>query len=292
MSALVSGAPETKDIARRLGLSYHTVRTHLDHAFEKLGVNNRTDAALKWVREGHDMTKLTVAEVFGPTVQGEGPSAGQRAAFVRLGRCNLDCAWCDTPFTWDWQGKNGVTYDPAVELRDVTVADVVAKVRDMRVGLVVVTGGEPMLQRSGLTALVTEFQLQSDPPRVEIETNGTQVPWRALWPAQFNVSPKLASSGVDRARAWKQDAVEALRMSGRALFKFVIGSDEDIRDVETFVAVYSIDPSSVWLMQQSPFGSSALPDLTAREVAEYAIERGWNFTDRLHVRLWGQERGR
>ena len=33
---------------------------------------------------------LVVSEVFGPTFQGEGPSLGQRAAFVRLGRCNLD----------------------------------------------------------------------------------------------------------------------------------------------------------------------------------------------------------
>ncbi len=61
---------------------------------------------------------LLVAEVFGPTFQGEGFSLGCRAAFVRLGRCNLDCGqgagatWaCDTPYTWDW-----ARYDPAVEL--------------------------------------------------------------------------------------------------------------------------------------------------------------------------------
>src|SRR4029450_7825218 len=56
--------------------------------------------------------ELVVSEVFGPTFQGEGPSVGRRAGFVRLGRCNLDCSWCDTPYTWDWE-----RHDPAVELR-------------------------------------------------------------------------------------------------------------------------------------------------------------------------------
>ena len=46
-----------------------------------------------------DPLTLVVAEVFGPTVQGEGPSAGRRASFIRLGGCNLHCDWCDTKFT-------------------------------------------------------------------------------------------------------------------------------------------------------------------------------------------------
>ena len=78
---------------------------------------------------------LVVSEVFGPTVQGEGPSLGKRAAFLRLGRCNLDCAWCDTPFTWKWD-----EYDPAVELRERPVDEVVAEIAAMAVDRVVVTG--------------------------------------------------------------------------------------------------------------------------------------------------------
>src|SRR2546426_6013433 len=43
--------------------------------------------------------QLIVSEVFGPTFQGEGPSVGHRAGFVRLGRCNLTCEWCFVPET-------------------------------------------------------------------------------------------------------------------------------------------------------------------------------------------------
>lgn len=42
---------------------------------------------------------LLVAERFGPTLQGEGPSVGQPSLFIRLSRCNLSCAFCDTPYT-------------------------------------------------------------------------------------------------------------------------------------------------------------------------------------------------
>ena len=40
--------------------------------------------------------ELVVSEIFGPTWQGEGPSLGRRCGFVRLGRCNLACTFCDT----------------------------------------------------------------------------------------------------------------------------------------------------------------------------------------------------
>ena len=46
---------------------------------------------------------LIVSEIFGPTIQGEGPFSGRRAFFLRLGICNLRCTFCDSKFTWDWE---------------------------------------------------------------------------------------------------------------------------------------------------------------------------------------------
>src|SRR3954451_15026034 len=81
--------------------------------------------------------ELVVSEIFGPTFQGEGPSIGRRCGFVRLGRCNLACTWCDTKYTWDWS-----QYDPSVELHRRSVDDIVDAVAAMDVPMVVITGGE------------------------------------------------------------------------------------------------------------------------------------------------------
>ena len=78
---------------------------------------------------------LVVNEVFGPTVQGEGPSAGRRCGFVRLGRCNQACTWCDTAYTWDW-----ARYDPAVELHELSVEEVLARLDEMDVDMIVSVG--------------------------------------------------------------------------------------------------------------------------------------------------------
>ena len=238
------------------------------------------------------MTELAVSEVFGPTVQGEGPSAGRRAWFVRLGRCNLDCAWCDTPYTWDWKGKLGVAYDPATEVRRMDL-DAVARLLPTEAdgALLVVTGGEPMLQAGALLRLVQWAAF--DGWDVEVETNGTREPAAALAAyARFNVSPKLAHSGVDQAQAIVPQALEAfaaLAMVGRATFKFVVQQPSDLDEVDSLVLRFNIPDSAVWVM---PEGRSALEVAVGLgSVARPAIERGWNVSNRLHVQLWGDRRG-
>lgn len=44
-------------------------------------------------------------EIFA-SIQGEGASAGRACTFVRLSRCNLACEWCDTAYTWRFEGDN------------------------------------------------------------------------------------------------------------------------------------------------------------------------------------------
>src|SRR5204863_10000958 len=137
---------------------------------------------------------LVVSEVFGPTWQGEGPSLGRRCGFVRLGRCNLACTWCDTPYTWDW-----ARYDPAVELHRRMVTEVVSELDAMGIDMVVISGGEPLLQQSHLAPLLAAAEQRQW--RIEVETAGTLAPAAALDAVdRFNVSPKLANSGnpVDR----------------------------------------------------------------------------------------------
>ncbi len=209
---------------------------------------------------------LLVSEVFGPTFQGEGFSLGRRAAFVRLGRCNLDCGkgagatWaCDTPYTWDWE-----RYDPAAELAEVTVDEVVARVAAMGVDRVVVT--------------------------VEVETNGTiaPLPEVAALVERFNVSPKTANSGVPASRALRRPALEALRDTGRAVFKFVVADVAELDDVAEVVDTFGLSP--VMVMAAGTTSEEILD--RGRKLADPVLARGWHLTTRLHVLLWGDERCR
>ena len=224
---------------------------------------------------------LVVAEVFGPTVQGEGPSAGRLAAFVRLGRCNLACAWCDEPHTWDWS-----RYDPGVELSHRPTGDVLAQLDGIGAPLLVVTGGEPLLQQPRLVPLLQGAKQRGW--EVEVETSGTIAPTLADGLVdRYNVSPKLASSGNPRERRYVPEVLRSFRDSGRAVFKFVVAEAGELDEVAEMVDECGL--ADVWVM---PEGTEA--DVVAarlRRLAPHVIARGWNLTSRLHVMIWGDRRG-
>jgi 7-cyano-7-deazaguanosine (preQ0) biosynthesis protein QueE len=226
---------------------------------------------------------LVVSEVFGPTFQGEGPTLGRRAAFVRLGRCNLDCTWCDTPYSWDWD-----RYDPAVELSERPFGDVVAEVEAMGVDRVVITGGEPLLQQQRLQPFLDAAVTRGW--AVEIETNGTIAPTAATVAAveRFNVSPKTSNSGVASDRAVVPDALAALVASGKAAFKFVATGVADLDEIAALVDAHGLAP--VYVMPEGT--DAATVTAGGKALADAVAARGWHLTTRLHILLWGNQRGR
>jgi len=227
--------------------------------------------------------ELSVSEVFGPTFQGEGPSAGRLAMFVRLGRCNLDCRWCDTAFTWDWS-----RFDPAVELHRRTVGELVGELDRINAPLLVVTGGEPLLQQRGLVPLLETAGERGW--RVEVETNGTLMPDERLRSlvGQWNVSPKLANSGVELSRRWRPHAVQALAATGRAIGKFVVEHADELDEVAELATAGNL--ADVWILPQATDADSLRRRMAA--LAPEVLGRGWNLSGRLHIELWGDVRGR
>ena len=221
---------------------------------------------------------MIVSEIFGPTFQGEGPSVGRRAGFVRLGRCNLDCEWCDSRFSWDW-----AKYDPDRELSTWTTADVLLRLEAMAVDLVVITGGEPLLQQRHLVPLLEGCRQRGW--RVEVETNGTVAPTVAV--SQWNVSPKLANSGISVDRRYRPAVLRAFEATGRAVFKFVVTGTGDLDEVDGMVEECGL--RNVWIM---PEGTDAAA-VTARlaDLAQPVLARGWHLTPRLHILIWGDRRG-
>lgn len=230
--------------------------------------------------------KLIVAESFGveqPTFQGEGPNSGEPALFIRLSRCNLTCGWCDTKYTWDWS-----QFDPRKESKRLTVADGLAWALASEVELVVITGGEPLLQQNKLIPLV--HGLLAAGKRVEFETNGTIAPDPKLLAdrTRFNVSPKLANSDVDEDKRIVPDALEAFAASGRAVFKFVTRTVAELDEIGALVDRYGLDP--VWVMPEGTTPEGLIE--TTRVLAGAVAARRWHFTPRLHVLAFPEARGR
>lgn len=229
------------------------------------------------------MTPVTVSEVFGPTVQGEGPLTGRLAVFVRLGRCDLDCSWCDTPYTWDRS-----RFDMETELTETTVDRVLIEVAGLVAGslpVLVITGGEPLLQRAAVVDLASSW-----PGTVQIETNGRHAPPVGLDPDVLIVaSPKLGNSGVDISRAIQPAKLAGLNNWG-AHFKFVVSTPACVDSVDQLVGDVGIDRSRVWLMPEGTTGGEVL-DRT-RWLVDQCLPRGYQLSTRLHTLLWGNERAR
>lgn len=202
---------------------------------------------------------------------------------MRLGRCNLDCTWCDTPYTWDWD-----RYDPARELRRESVAIILAQLDAMAPEIVAVTGGEPLLQQRRLIPLLQGCAARGWP--VEVETNGTVTPDNRLVALvqQWNVSPKLANSGVPLDKRIRPEALASLRTTGAAVFKFVATQAADLDEVRDLVEAHELEP--VWIMPEGTDPTTLLEH--TRQLAGPVLDRGWNLTPRFHVLLWGDERGR
>ncbi|MFM5930973.1 MAG: 7-carboxy-7-deazaguanine synthase QueE [Novosphingobium sp.] len=230
-------------------------------------------------------------EIFA-SVQGEGSSAGRACAFVRLSRCNLACEWCDTAYTWRFEGDNrphrdGIDFERTANQVTLDEDDVAARIAALGRLRLVVTGGEPLLQAPALARMLALLP----GIHVEVETNGSIAPPAVLdgLVHQWNVSPKLAHSGNPRDLALRPEALRAFAADPRATFKFVIASEDDLAEVREIADAYAIPCSRIWLMPEGR--SSAIIRERGAWLAEYCSKNELNFSDRLHIHLFGDTRG-
>jgi 7-carboxy-7-deazaguanine synthase len=222
---------------------------------------------------------LKIAELF-YSLQGEGALVGVPSVFIRTSGCNLRCSWCDTPYT-SWQPEG----------TDLTLDQIVDEVRAHPARHVVVTGGEPMM----LPELVPlTVRLRALGLHITVETAGTV--FRPVVCDLMSISPKLSNSTPagpwaeqhDRLRT-RHDAL--LELMGRYPYqlKFVIERPGDMGEVRALLAALRVDREHVILM----------PEGTERErlreravwLAEICKEEGFRFSPRLHVDLYGNQRG-
>ncbi|WP_188769968.1 7-carboxy-7-deazaguanine synthase QueE [Novosphingobium endophyticum] len=234
-------------------------------------------------------------EIFA-SLQGEGPSMGRPSTFVRLSRCNLACIWCDTAYTWRFEGDNrphrdGLSFERKANQIVLGEEDVAERIAALPPDRLVVTGGEPLLQGAALARMIGALDASRPGMHIEIETNGTVAPHPALDHRvhQYNVSPKLAHSGNPADLALIPERLAAWAAEARAWFKFVIASPEDVEEVRALQQAHAIPGSRIFLMPEGR--SSDVIRARSAWLAEICGELGYRFTDRLHIHLWGDTRG-
>lgn len=94
-----------------------------------------------------------IVEIF-ESLQGEGFNTGMPSIFIRFGKCNLTCPWCDTNYN---------------QFEQWTLNEILAKVRSYTAKNIIITGGEPTIQPN-LSLLLNQLKIEGY--FLAIETNG------------------------------------------------------------------------------------------------------------------------
>lgn len=184
---------------------------------------------------------IRISEIFGPTVQGEGPLIGRPTVFVRTGGCDYRCRWCDTlyavlpEFREDW-----TLMTPTAILREVERLSGTARV------LVSLSGGNPALQP--LAPLIEQGHQKGHTFALETQGSVAQ-PWFAAldW---LILSPKPPSSGM--ATDWQalDDCVAAAKSGTQRVVKVAVFDDGDYRYAQLVANRYPALP--VYLQVGNP----------------------------------------
>lgn len=242
---------------------------------------------------------LIVSESF-YSIQGEGPTAGFPAVFLRLAGCNLRCEGftyrdpitqehlgCDSKHVW----RSG---------QRMTFCEIQSKWQEqgwlekLKQGAhLIITGGEPILQQRALLPFLESLDaICGKKIFIEIETNATLALCVELLQRidQFNVSPKLAHSRESAFKAYQPHVLQALFATEKSFLKFVIASPEDIDEIiKKYVSPFDFPRSRVWLMPEG--GTAAAIHAKKPWLVELCKEQLFNFTSRLHIDIWNEVTG-
>lgn len=227
---------------------------------------------------------------------------GRPSVFIRAALCNLHCRWCDTDYTWNWDDTSFAhdrdvdpgyrKYKREEQILSLPVSELADVALQYPCRNYVFTGGEPLVQEKAWVELMRILD-EAVPARpwFEVESNGTLLPSVDFLERvdQLNISPKLANSGMTRETRLHPEVLRVLVATGKADFKFVVGSEEDLAEICDLVEEVSMPADRVFLM---PLASTvAALEETQLRVSNWALEKGFRYSDRLHLRLYGAKRG-
>jgi 7-carboxy-7-deazaguanine synthase len=210
---------------------------------------------------------ILVNEIF-RSIQGEGTRAGRPCSFVRLAGCNLRCSWCDTRYAWD-------------KYVEMSQADVLNRLANLKCPMVEVTGGEPLAQEASAGLLQALCQVGYE---VLMETNGTLDISVVDSRVARIVDIKCPSSGEHGKMRWEN--IPLLRQADEV--KFVIAERGDYDYACKVIADYNL-PRRCAVILSPVLGVLKPADLSAWMLYDVLDAR---LGLQLHKFIWpSQDRG-
>lgn len=226
-----------------------------------------------------------VIEVFGPTVQGEGPLVGAPCYFVRFGGCDYRCSWCDSKYAV-------IPQEIAAHKEMLTAGEIAGRIEALpgEAEWVILSGGNPALQR--LDSLVDALHTRGK--RLQVETQGTVFrPW-LLGVERVIVSPKPPSSEMETDYDRLSAFLDSCR-TGQAALKVVVFDEDDYVYARAIHKRYPRLP--FFLSVGNDYGVDTTEDLLekyrwlcARTLHDPAMGAAY-VLPQLHVLAWGNARG-
>ncbi len=242
------------------------------------------------------------------SIQGEGQFVGTPSLFFRFGGCNMRCEGfgcseiapdgskiigCDTVYAVNKEhfSKNWVNITTVDQLLTILTLYELPHAVD-----IVLTGGEPLIYANDEIFIDFLEQLHKRGHRITFETNGSLAVDFAKYPifkeCIFALSVKLSNSNEPYKKRINPDAIYSLATYSKdAFFKFSIdeesinlGLEDEITEIITHAP-----KTKVYCMPLG--GNKAEVEKNTQPLIEFCKAKGYNFSDRLHIRVWDENKG-
>jgi len=207
---------------------------------------------------------MKINEIF-YSIQGEGLWTGLPNIFIRTTGCNLRCSYCDTKYAY-FKGKN------------LTVENILEKIRQYRCKNVCITGGEPLLQEEIYDLI---YELIKENYNVSIETNGSMNIEKlySIKKLLISLDMKCPSSNMENRNLYEN--INYLRKKDQ--LKFIINDKKDYVFAKQIIMDYKPDCNIIF---------QPVWETDPKKLANWVISDKLDvrFGLQLHKVLWGDQK--
>lgn len=242
------------------------------------------------------------------SIQGEGKYTGTPSLFFRFGGCNMKCEGfgcsesapdgtqvlgCDTVYAVNKEhfSQNWIPISTSQELLNVLDLYELPNAVD-----VVLTGGEPLIYASDEIFVDFLEKLVKNGHQITFETNGSMAVDFLKYPVYkecfFALSVKLSNSNEPLAKRVRGDIIYSIASNAKeAFFKFSIDAESITIGLEDEISEIIIHAPKTKVYCMPLGGNKEEVEANSEPLIEFCKAKGYNFSDRLHIRIWDANKG-